>query len=385
MRFDGSNDELASSAPVIENTNSRTVEAWIKCSSSSSQRFIIDMGQTSLGNGARFSMKINPSTTVLRIEVGGGGLNGTTNITNNSWHHVAAVYDNSASSNKFKLYVNGNLDAQGDIGIPIITPLTGAVTIGVRNEGGIGFFNGSIDEARIWNVARTQAQIQSSMNNEICAPQTGLLAYYKLNEGTADGSNSGIITATDSSGNNYPATLSSFALSGSTSNWTIGKNLPQQTIDNTITNPSAGTLVANLSGATYQWYDCNLDMPVNGATSQTFSTSIASLYKVILTKDGCTATSDCTSNSPLNTTKFNFKNSISMYPNPTKGITNIQLNESYETIEATVYNVTGQTIFNSEFKNTNSFTVDINGAKGIYFLAIKTNSSEDAVLKVIKN
>ena len=73
-----------------------------------------------------------------------------------------------------------------------------------------------------------------------------------------------------------------------------------------------------------------------------------------------------------------------MHPNPSNGITNIQLSESYETIEANVYNVTGQTILNTEFKNTNSFTVDINGAKGIYFLSIKTNSGEDAVLKVIK-
>ena len=37
-----------------------------------------------------------------------------------------------------------------------------------------GFFAGAMDETRIWNVARSQAQIQASMNTEIAFPTAGL-------------------------------------------------------------------------------------------------------------------------------------------------------------------------------------------------------------------
>src|SRR6185369_2014456 len=56
-----------------------------------------------------------------------------------------------------------------------------------------GFFNGATDEARVWNVARTQAQIQGSMNAEITGPTSGLGARWAHNAdaGTTLGSSAG--------------------------------------------------------------------------------------------------------------------------------------------------------------------------------------------------
>ncbi|MGH2594990.1 MAG: metallophosphoesterase, partial [Actinomycetota bacterium] len=62
-----------------------------------------------------------------------------------------------------------------------------------------GFFQGQIDEARIWNVARSQSQIQSTMNLEIPAAQN-LIGRWGLNEGTGT-------SAADSSGSNVNGTL----------------------------------------------------------------------------------------------------------------------------------------------------------------------------------
>ena len=45
-------------------------------------------------------------------------------------------------------------------------------------------FNGTMDEVRIWNVVRTQAQIQANMNVGIDPNSAGLVAYYKFDEGT---------------------------------------------------------------------------------------------------------------------------------------------------------------------------------------------------------
>ena len=78
---------------------------------------------------------------------------------------------------------------------------------------------------RIWNVARSQAQIQANMDNAI-APQAGLVAYYKLDHGVAGGTNTGLTAAIDSSGNIRNGALNTFALMGTTSNWVYG-NLPR--------------------------------------------------------------------------------------------------------------------------------------------------------------
>ena len=77
-----------------------------------------------------------------------------------------------------------------------------AVLIGENSQAVNRHFNGKMDEVRIWNVARTQAQIQDNMDNQIEGNETGLLAYYRFNE------LAGAATALDYSTNNFNATLS---------------------------------------------------------------------------------------------------------------------------------------------------------------------------------
>jgi hypothetical protein len=55
---------------------------------------------------------------------------------------------------------------------------------------------GTVDEVRIWSVARSQAQIQGSMNTEMTSPTTNLAGRWGLDEGTAS-------TIADSSGNGF--------------------------------------------------------------------------------------------------------------------------------------------------------------------------------------
>ena len=99
-------------------------------------------------------------------------------LTNNIWYHVAGTYDGQA----IKYYVNGCLVSE--------TPHTGslitndwAAAIGNRSNwpNGPEHFRGKIDEVRIWNVARTQEQINLNMNS-IVSPLTepNLQAYYRF-------------------------------------------------------------------------------------------------------------------------------------------------------------------------------------------------------------
>ena len=116
---------------------------------------------------------------------------GSTTLQNGVWYHVAATYN--AVTATWKLYVNG-VEETG-VTMPI-TPFVGVVprddsiqglglgttlnSTGARS----GFFQGVIDEARIWNVARTGAQILANKDSEIVSGQTGMLARFGLDEAT---------------------------------------------------------------------------------------------------------------------------------------------------------------------------------------------------------
>ena len=52
------------------------------------------------------------------------------------------------------------------------------VKIGERVAGGSILFQGNIDEVRIWDIARTEAEIQSTMNTGVCEDAAGLQAYF---------------------------------------------------------------------------------------------------------------------------------------------------------------------------------------------------------------
>lgn len=99
----------------------------------------------------------------------------------NECYHIAMVYDGAMLSH----YINGDLNSQ--------TPVTGNMVqnffsarvgyIGSPFGSAAEQFYGYINEVRIWNVARSQVQIQANMFAQLPNPttQTGLLAYYRFN------------------------------------------------------------------------------------------------------------------------------------------------------------------------------------------------------------
>jgi hypothetical protein len=129
---------------------------------------------------------------------------GVTSISLGAWHHAAATYDGTT----WKLYLDGNLEATLVVGQPVrsnsIQPagLAACITSAGTAQ---GFFAGALDEARIWNYARTQAEIQSAMNTELSAPATGLVARWGLNEdaGTTIGSTAGVTLNGAVTGSNW--------------------------------------------------------------------------------------------------------------------------------------------------------------------------------------
>ena len=102
----------------------------------------------------------------------------------NQWYHVAAVVNGAVLT----LYINGEAQTSGTFtGTP--TSNTKLVNIGASPSFPGRVWNGAIDEVRIWNVARTPAEIDADQTNGLTGTETGLVAYLPMNEG------SGLVTA----------------------------------------------------------------------------------------------------------------------------------------------------------------------------------------------
>ncbi|MCB9230998.1 MAG: T9SS type A sorting domain-containing protein [Bacteroidia bacterium] len=294
LDLDGIDDFVQTNYQGILGNNARTVEAWIKTSANANpnnggvQQIIADWGNAVTSGRFTFNVLFNDA---IRLEVQGNGVNGTIAVTDGNWHHVAAVYDPNATL-KVSLYVDGMLDIAGNLTVPVNTQASVNLQIGKRVDGA-RFFDGLIDEVRVWNVARTQNQIIASKNNELCPIPAGLVAYYRFNQGVAGGNNAGQTTLTDLSGNNYHGTLMNFALNGSSSNWVQGANLtPSGTLTqmavtacdsflwptDSTTYFSDGVYTSNLTGTNGCDSVVELTLTLNHASSSTDTVEACGSY-----------------------------------------------------------------------------------------------------------
>jgi hypothetical protein len=138
----------------------------------------------------------------------------------NKWQHIAVVFNEA--SNVLLFYKNGVQYSISTAGCSHSSNVKFA--LGCSQQGAPGqFYKGSMDDVRIWNVARSQAQIQANMNTELTGTETGLKAYYPFNQGIAAGDNTAITTVTDKTTNALNGTLTNFAKTGATSNFVVGK------------------------------------------------------------------------------------------------------------------------------------------------------------------
>ena len=110
----------------------------------------------------------------------------------NEWHHVEAVYDGSGANTGFKIYLDGRQVDDGNYSNNTYVAMENTSNVFIVGEY-TESFNGKIDNLRIYNYARTPAQIAWDYN------RGGPVGWWKLDENqTGDGQ-----TIYDSSGNGY--------------------------------------------------------------------------------------------------------------------------------------------------------------------------------------
>lgn len=227
LHFDGTNDYINITRPVSDNF---TIEFWVKTTqtpASGTQWYngslIID-GEVS---GVTNDFGIGLNGTKLAFGIGNPDYSIISNavINDGTWKHVAVT--RTKSSGVISIYINGVFDISGTS--TNVNSLTAPTTLRMGGPQNIGvYFNGTLDDIRIWNYVRTAQQISGSMNTEMLGSETGLVAYYNFNQGKPNVSNTGVTTLFNetSSLTTYNGTLTNFALSGTSSNWVVGKLEP---------------------------------------------------------------------------------------------------------------------------------------------------------------
>ena len=136
----------------------------------------------------------------------GNSIYSTLTYTLNNWQHVAVTVEDIGTQLRIYFYLNGVKDGPYYSNISAINNggTSKPLYIAEQGECFCNYFGGNLDELRIWSVVRTQAEIQATMNKRLNGSESGLVAYYKMNEGSGT-------SLADSSSNSNTGTLISMA------------------------------------------------------------------------------------------------------------------------------------------------------------------------------
>jgi hypothetical protein len=296
LALDGSDDYVAIQNMVYNGTSytELTVEAWVKTTDGSdqiiasfdrSEYWRLEINGSGAGTG-QVGFDIYTSAGILDF-------GSTTTVNDGNWHHIAAVYNNGTA----QIYIDGVLDVSTTMGTSFGRGTTRYGFLGVGSEapsfdgtkGPNNYFNGDIDEVRVWSVARNISQIQSYKDQCLSGAEAGLEAYYKMEDG------SGSSTLSDHSNNSNNGTLMNMNTStawistGQDIDCSCGESprdtvvasietVPSVNLGNDTCANAAFNLDAGSGFTSYLWQD--------GSTAQTLNANTSRLYWVEVTQAG---------------------------------------------------------------------------------------------------
>ena len=189
LNFDGTAKYATAADSAALNTfNAISIEFWFKSSLATCSGNIVS-------KGVDYVVYCNSGRIAYAFQSASVGATGTDvryqsttrvaylNVPQNEWHHFAIT--RAANTNSVTTYWDGQKvsDNQAADGASTyaLKATADPLNIGARRNT-TTYFSGGIDEVRISNVVRTQAEIQSDMNTWGIGSETGVVAYYDFND-----------------------------------------------------------------------------------------------------------------------------------------------------------------------------------------------------------
>lgn len=192
-----------------------TYEAWVQFASTptgtgnDNRRGITTL--SSAGTDTQFDLSYSGVDGALRIRgnrqkagVGQTNVDYVATLSLNTWYHVAMTYDGStlklftASAGGTHTERDSQAASGNGSGFSLPDGFGTGTLANCRNSGdsfataignSIALYdlnNGLIDEVRVWNTARTAAQLDANFEKELIGNETGLVAYYKFADNVSD-------------------------------------------------------------------------------------------------------------------------------------------------------------------------------------------------------
>ncbi len=185
---------------LYRNLRSWTIETWIQLNSTGfgNNDFIAEVGSRNADMKLWFwynnanTFDFPSGNMIIGFKGAQGGYSGGHDFLYpfspiaGQWYHVAYTYDNAAQ--KINFYVNGL--SQGEKTVlgsgPDALAADIPLVIGKRiwEQADNHFFHGQMDDFRMWNYARSAAEIQNNFKTELNGRENGLVCYYKFDEKT---------------------------------------------------------------------------------------------------------------------------------------------------------------------------------------------------------
>ena len=186
LQMTGPDDGASIRDDVLAGLQSCTIEAWIRWDDYNRFSQAWGFGNTTSSIG----LNVYRSTPTLQLLAYEG--NGTAHVARahnsiqlHQWYHIAAVIDPGTG---LQLFINGILAAESSNAIGNVESIAGSgpARLGVSPWNVNGRFNGAMDELRIWDHARTQAQIQSGSASRASGLEQGLKGIWNFEPDTDD-------------------------------------------------------------------------------------------------------------------------------------------------------------------------------------------------------
>jgi hypothetical protein len=190
VNFDGEFGYVSGAGASLKPTgNTMTVQMWVKhdgLENSDQQDAVliekaggweVELRTESSSGGSAGEPKVN-------FDVGNfGSLNSNEGVPEGEWTHITAVAD----GNSMSIYINGELaGSKGESG-DITNNGASSVRLGTGTSEQSQFFDGRIDEVRVWDTGLSKFDIQTNYFDELNGDEEGLLAYYPVDPSDPSG------------------------------------------------------------------------------------------------------------------------------------------------------------------------------------------------------
>jgi parallel beta-helix repeat protein len=181
LSFDGNNKvAFIGHSALFEFTNDTTLEFWFRRSHTDATTSEQIIGKDNAGLTTGWAVFITPGEYIRFRSFGGFSIHTDQTIVDTNWHHFAVT--RRISDGVTKLFLDGTQVKESVISS---VPSDGGSSLKLGNSYSFNEdFYGVIDEVRIWDEERTEAQIKSNRKVQLTGSESNLVAYFDFHEGS---------------------------------------------------------------------------------------------------------------------------------------------------------------------------------------------------------